>query len=111
MKKVIATVASVATLISVGSYAAFAGNHRSEMPGTVAYSKGNMAYSLDTRCDDRGTRANYATVGGRTGGVSNHSGCNSTASRNAGRTITAIQACVSGGFLTPMYCSSWNNRW
>lgn len=110
MKKIMGAVVSVATLISLGSYAAVAGNHRSEIPGSVAYSRGSVVYSQDTRCDNQGTRANYSIPGNRRGGVSNHSGCNSTASRNAGRTIMAVQACISRGYR-PMLCSEWNNRW
>lgn len=93
-----------------GSVSAVAASHYAALVGSEAYSNGSVIYSADTACDNKGTRANYSTVGGHTGGVSNHSGCKTTVSKNAGKTITAVQACISRG-IGPMACTSWNNRW
>lgn len=79
------------------------------MSGAVARFEGTKVFAEDTFADDKGTRTNWKTQSGETGGVSNHSGFNTTVTYDTKSPIVAVQVCTSGGFLRPMECSQWSD--
>lgn len=106
MRKIFSVLASAALVMGIASTAS-ALTYSGSKYGQYTWTSGNFISLTDNAGDDRFPSTNYKYNGGTSqGGLANKSGYNTTVTRYAPSTITAIQPCLSR-WAQPMECGGW----